>query len=202
MEAFYPWVGAKYNSDSIFKKKIFILGESVYCEEPDDCGACYPGAMNLCNYFIIHIVLENMFGYYKTPLYTKIYKLLVDENHVSKIDFWNSISFGNFVQTSVSSKARVRPSQTMWEEAAKIFAMTLERLLPDKMIVLGNELWDHLPGSIGEQWEMKQNNNELGVAIFDCKIISKKIEVAVIGHPQRFGFDYSESKVLRDFINT
>lgn len=201
MEAFYPWVGSNYSKSNIFNKKVFVLGESIYCEDPEDCGGCYPGAINLCNYLQIHIVLENMLGNISTPLYTKIYKLLADENITSKQVFWNSISFGNFVQTSVANKARVRPSEDMWELSKNIFIKTLSRLEPDKIIVLGNELWENLPGIYNIDWIPITNNKDVGYSEFKCRLIDKEIDAAILGHPQRFGFDYSEKQLIDNFLH-
>ena len=200
MEAFYPWVGSKYTKSSIFHKRVFILGESIYCEKPEDCGGCYPGAVNLCNYMQIHIVLDNMLSNTNTPLYTKIYRLLVDENEISKTEFWNNVAFGNYVQTSVSDKARDRPKKDMWELSKPEFINTLQRLEPDKIIILGNESWENLPGEYNVDWIPVFHDNEIGVSEFYCLLTNKRIHVAVIGHPQRFGFDYSEKKLLNIFL--
>ncbi len=202
-EAFFPWVGTEYGtSRKVFRQKVMILGESLYCEEHEGCGGCAPGAVNSCNYFLIHLVLRQLLGVQSLPLYTKLFKLFVGDREISKEAFWNSVAYSVFVQSSVGTGARQRPDRKLWADAAPVFWTTLRRLEPEKLVVFGDATWVNLPGVVGNEWEKTATYLGGRCCRYTCRVTPSPCDTLVIDHPQRPGFDYSEAPVVKEFLGT
>ena len=69
---------------------------------------------------------------------------------MDKSEFWERVAFYNYVQT-FSSAARVRPSPEAWGDhvAVEAFQEVLDVLEPDRILVLGKDLWRSLPSDDG-----------------------------------------------------
>lgn len=197
MEAFLPWVGYSYKDSPLLNCRLLILAESIYCEDYDDCKGCFPGSYNLCNYRVIHGIQKNICGETSAPLYTKIYRLIVEEESTSKEVFWNNVSFYNYVQTAVAKEARIRPSKEMWDISEKPFREVLKMLQPDKLIVFGDQLWDNLPGKVGVDWIRV---NDASSPIYSYNYDNGKLLALPLKHPQAPGFDYSDKIIINQFI--
>lgn len=59
--------------------------------------------------------------------------------------FWHSVAFYNFIQEIVGTRARVRPTPEMWSAGQRPFLHVLSMLNPDAVLVVGSQLWNHLP---------------------------------------------------------
>lgn len=59
--------------------------------------------------------------------------------------FWERVAFYNFVQCFTGPGPRCRPTEAMWQAAAKPFLATLTELDPQLLVVLGFELHRQLP---------------------------------------------------------
>ncbi len=55
-------------------------------------------------------------------------------------EFWNRVAFYNFIQTSVGTEPRMRPTEQMWRNSEIPFNSVLSDLQPDIIVVLGREL--------------------------------------------------------------
>lgn len=199
MEATYPWVGINYK-DSIFGKRLLILGESYYCDDHDDCGGCPPVRDILCNYRFIHIIIKIILDKEKNGFYTKLHHLITDKDKYTTEQFWNNICFTNYVLQSVASQSRIRPINEMWKGSGEAFVETLKLFEPDKLLILGEELWKHLPGTTDKEWEDDMAYEKEKCHSFYCNLTNKRIHSLVIDHPQSFGFDYSCKAVVRSFV--
>jgi hypothetical protein len=144
---FIPWIGCNYESGKIFPQRILVLGESHYTKkylnEPQ---------INTRNYtrhiMQLWAVQKNATFYSKVRnLILRASKRSVEGYHDRKQrqNFWDSVAYYNFVQEYVGSSSRVRPKSQHWTEASDAFWEVLECLKPDVCIVLGDELWKHLP---------------------------------------------------------
>lgn len=197
---FLPWVGKNYAS-GIKGKKILILGESQYCEEPSDCGGCFPNQVNDCNNFTNKVIIEHLNdGNKKLSSYTKLTRLFIGQNNDKEqiINFWDSIAFYNYIQSSVGSKARKRPSDEMWAEAIIPFNEVMEDLKPDFLLILGSDLWNHMPGKAnGNDWPLcttlKIDGHEDRVYYFGQEM---KTKVLNIYHPSSTRFSYRFANLI------
>ncbi|WP_022954885.1 hypothetical protein [Perlucidibaca piscinae] len=131
---FPPWVGPAYLQQD---EKWLILGESNYGwtpGNPDD---------SLNTQVSRHILGE------ETPVFRNIQKFLRDDNidsQEAKREFWNTCSYYNYVTESMSA-ASARPTANQFHNSHQAFVDVVNVLKPDIVLVLGFELWDHLPGA-------------------------------------------------------
>jgi hypothetical protein len=135
---FRPWEGENY-SRAPFGKKVLILGESHYDWDPDRKVADNPDVTN-------ELIQEQIDGYFKA-FWTHIAVIFL--NHKpdlnAKRQFWQSVAFYNYVQTSAGNGPRVRPTPQMFQDSEPAFFEVLELLKPEVVIVLGYGLWKYLP---------------------------------------------------------
>jgi hypothetical protein len=142
---FEPWEGKDYR-EGISRKRILILGESHYhsCNKPGDkCNGLDAEEQDARHRGLtISEVKWWKDNPHSTPLSTAIPKLF----GMTKSDLWSDVAFYNYVQT-LSSAARIRPSTEAWEDqiAVTAFQEVLDVLEPDRILVLGKDLWKSLP---------------------------------------------------------
>ncbi|HIG9504431.1 TPA: hypothetical protein ACYFTC_005756, partial [Klebsiella pneumoniae] len=58
---------------------------------------------------------------------------------------WQHVAFYNYVQEFVGDAGRIRPTRAMWRDAATVLEEVVAELRPDVILVLGYQMWDHLP---------------------------------------------------------
>ncbi len=163
------------------------LGESEYEWKP---GALQPEIATW-------LITANTNGGLRNPFFTKIYNAFSDEpkweSLVHFADFWNAVSFYNYIQEKVGETPRQRPTPEMWPRWRSTFVLVLEKLNPDRVLVLGRGLWNNL--------------NALGLInaapneAFFLVVENKSVKVAHIPHPASFGFKPAEWRILtRDLL--
>jgi hypothetical protein len=205
---FFPWIGTDYNNGGIFKKKILILGESHYCEDPGVCSGCTPGVKDSeCN-LLTQKVIKGQFtdGEKKHSIFTKLAKLLLDKETIEindKENFWNSVAFYNYVQTSVASGARVAPNDKMFSNSFQSFNEVMDKLDPDFLLIVSCRLWKNLPGRAGIEWPagpiIEENNIVEKTWYYKGK--RKNTLSIVIYHPSSPSFSYEYSSVVRKALS-
>jgi len=190
---FTPWVGENY-FNGMNGKRILIIGESVFCLPPNQC-PCYKAIDNSCNYGfdLVDKVLKGT----KVAFFTKIYKILSGNNLLSEKEFWNSISFYEYIQQSVGTKPKDRPNGEMWVNAKEPFLEVLEKLNPTFILIAGKSISDAIYSF----------NNINSIEKFEGKpfaqfakliFLGREIEIVSINHPSAPGFSYNHT----DFINS
>jgi hypothetical protein len=60
-----------------------------------------------------------------------------------RVDFWDRVSYYNFVQEFMPKRRR-RPTGRAWKEAASAFPEVLAALKPDLILAFGKQMHDHL----------------------------------------------------------
>lgn len=142
---FTPWVGEYYGKpESIFNKKLMILGASHYCAS--NACANYPIAE-----FTQHIVHGFVFGIIRgswIATYTKFERSLCNRvlSQEERERTWNSVLFSNFYQTAADQNEKFKTfSQQDREEAQQAFWEILAKYMPDIIIVWGQKTYDSLP---------------------------------------------------------
>jgi hypothetical protein len=58
---------------------------------------------------------------------------------------WASVAFTNYIPVTVGVGSRVRPKKAHWEMASNEWRDLLARTRPRNIVVIGKQLWDHLP---------------------------------------------------------
>jgi hypothetical protein len=158
---FQPWVGEHYYTDNRFGHRILILGESHY---GDDSEATSDFTSR---------VVQDLAKDQRSSFFTKVSKVLLGLNSSDWLDdkergdVWDHVAFYNFIQGFVSTEARVRPTDDMWENSKEPFLKVINTLKPQIILVLGKALGANIP--------------ELG----------PEIKVCVIQHPST-GFSYEK----------
>lgn len=179
---FLPWVGCNYHRDGLAGKKILILGESHYTKKFMDA------EREITKNHTRHIV--QVWALDRTArFYTITRKLLVKSiqmncinYNIGKNDFWNTVSFYNYIQDFVGNKSRIRPKENQWNEAKKPFIDVISKLSPDMCVVLGKELWSHVSKYLQKSDEYQHKFLEIG---------GKKVFFANTAHPSS-GISYKE----------
>ncbi len=164
---FFPWVGSRYCRTGYRGKKLLILGESEYQR---------PGS-NLEPELVSTLITDNKFRFYK-----KVYRSISDGVEEDSQMFWNSVAFYNYVQEAVGTAPRQRPSHEMWTNSAVPFRLVLNKLDPDRVLVLGCALWANLQslGLIAVDSTLKDS--------FYLSTNHKRIKAVHIRHPSSWGF--------------
>ncbi|MGJ5813670.1 uracil-DNA glycosylase family protein [Paludibaculum fermentans] len=180
-----PFVGESYNKETPWGLPILILGEAHYTTIP-----LYPEITN-------EVVEGSVTPDRKWESWMMIFAKTPGIFHGGWTDpeqrrrFWSSMAFYNYVQESVGSEARTRPTEEMWKNAVPAFEEVVNHLQPRFILVLGNELWKNLPKtskpgppvslSDGELRESRLYPNGAGDAF-----------VFGIAHPSSIGWSYKK----------
>lgn len=136
---FEPWVGSHYNKDGFNGIRILILGESHY------------GTKDLERSSFTREVVNDLGQNRRNRFFTVVQMLITGIPKGTRISnedrqsFWEQVAFYNFIQSIVGEKSGIRPTAEMWKSAKGPFVATVQELKPDLIVVLGNELQDHLP---------------------------------------------------------
>lgn len=137
-----PWIGENYETPKILPYRTLIVGESNYTENPSQ--------------FDAHIVINcvgddlagddpNGFGRFATKLRRIIFG---PDNDMGPSEFWPHVAFYNFVQFLVGDAARQRPTDQMWRDSVPAFVQVVEKLNPERILVLGLKNWKNLLNSV------------------------------------------------------
>lgn len=137
---FEPWEGCYYSTRGILSKKTLVLGESYY-HRPND--------KQLSAKSTIEFIEAQIKDEWKMLYFTSIVRVFCDINGQitpqEKSDFWHSVLHYVFVQECVGKAARERPTEPMWNDGKALFEEILKKYRPEFVLVLGRELWSHLP---------------------------------------------------------
>jgi len=136
-QTFAPWVGANYYNGGIIGVRILILGEAHYGDHDEE-------VLDFTQKIVRKLGQQERFAFF-----TRVQKLVENRTEFVTNDerkkFWEQVAFYNYIQGFPGNTPRIRPTEKMWNEAAPIYLETLKELKPDLVIILGNELWDHVP---------------------------------------------------------
>lgn len=142
---FEPWIGERYAA-GIRGKRVLILGESHYhsCEHDEDCQdvVTQEGHHRDLTCSVVSYWKDNP---HSSPVSSRTSALF----DMGKAEFWASVAFYNYLQSFAGEKARIRPKAEQWDELASqhAFQEVLDKLRPDRILVLGKSTWACLPSS-------------------------------------------------------
>jgi hypothetical protein len=164
---FFPWVGGQYNESGYRNRKLLILGESEYQRPP---------------YVLEPELVSMLIRGNKFRFYTKVYHSISDVALEDTQTFWNAVAFYNYVQEAVGTGPRQRPTPDMWAKSKLTLLLVLEKLSPDRVLVLGSGLWWNLCAL--DLIEDKTVNE----GCFYLRAGAQFIKTAHMLHPASFGF--------------
>lgn len=142
MYRYNPWVGKLYNKKNAIGFRLLIVGESHF------------GMEEMYSYEIKEvtkkIIDDHLNSEKRLRFLTSIYKICNSNVNISEEGFWQSVVFYNYIQTKGNlMKAGDRPTKRQWKDSEKIFLSTIAKYQPQKILVLGKELWNKLPAGSG-----------------------------------------------------
>lgn len=178
---FKPWRGEQYGGSSEFGLPVLVLGESHYewlggtLDENTTCE-----------------IIGDIVGGWTYAFWTKIAMAFLGRrpSQDEKSRFWNSIAFYNFIQDSVGFGPRNRPTLEMWHSAASPFREVLADLRPRCVVVLGKELWEHLPPFDRPGPALSLEGNQRATGLY--QVGEAPALVVGIKHPSAIGWRYEE----------
>jgi len=183
---FKPWIGPEYNNNGIDGLKILILGESHYGDKEYE---------DVTSDVIRKYVISGQPYAFFTKIAKCILQIPVEDKFSMKqrTQIWNSVAFYNYIQTFIGNNPRERPNDDMWNNTEKPFRETINYIKPHVCVVLGCELWKHLPSP-----EEKLHSNGYETYIYNIEDGQKMFAGGVV-HPSgrmSYGQAYPRIKAL------
>jgi hypothetical protein len=139
---FLPWIGEKYG-DGFRERKLLILGESHY--------DTWNGQRHILEgTFTRECVQEVLDRERGAPLWPYVEQALLNEERSSGwapsggLILWRQIAFYNFVQSPVRGGAQQSPTEQQFADSKRPFRAAIEELRPDRVLVCGYRLWNHM----------------------------------------------------------
>lgn len=131
---FVPWIGSEY-ATGYNGIKLLIVGDSHYGDPPGK-------EIN----FTRDVLGRHLSGEKRVSFFTLIARAITGEanEQLNQDKFWNTVAFYNYIQTSMDD-FDVRPTSEQAIEAQDAFKEALDVLQPDRLILLGNMVWDMTP---------------------------------------------------------
>ncbi|MDE2362806.1 MAG: hypothetical protein KGM42_09010 [Hyphomicrobiales bacterium] len=130
---FLPWIPRGFGGGPL--RRLLVLGESHYGKPAEDVPSltndvvsCYIAGANFRFFTTLSMVLTKE-----------------DRSQIDRYAIWSRIAFYNYVQWLVSEKARVTPSESMFNESQKAFFDVIDEIRPTHLIACGMRLWNHMP---------------------------------------------------------
>jgi len=136
-----PWVGENY-MDSIFKKRILIIGESHYGD---------PVSREFTRKVVNELGIKNWNR--KIPFFKNIVSVLGGNINTEdgRTNFWNSVSFCNLIQRPMKDR-KERPTATDFVNGWNSLIHINDVLKPDLCIVFSMEAYNKLANAINHNY--------------------------------------------------
>jgi hypothetical protein len=172
-----PHVGRHY-WNGIDGLRVLILGESHYRENGKDL---YPR-------YTQDVVRERKECGNTQRFFGKIADLFGSGDD----KFWGRVAFYNYIQSSLLA-ARQRPDPRMWPESLPAFGEVLIQLDPQFVLVLGQRLWQQLPGPEMRAIFLRDTNvnagcDERSACLYRTGRGMGRALLFAINHPSSFGW--------------
>lgn len=129
---FEPWIGREFDQ-GIRGHRVLLLGESHY---GDHIAADHRS-------YTADIVKRYAIDGPTIAYFTIVYRLLTNDAIPTpslRAEFWNSVSFYNYVQNYVGTGPRQRPTTANWASGRLPFVQVIDALRPACVVVLGRNL--------------------------------------------------------------
>ena len=176
-----PWVGQNYEQgDYSHGKRVLVLGESHYCESPDEFvpEITINIIKDLLDPNSEHEAYKNTYTKF-AKAYSGIFGKLEESD---KVRIWHSLAFYNYVQFPITGP-RTAPTEQEFRDSEAAFWDVLEYLQPDLIIVWGQRLYNHLPDS-GHQGPDVPAGDGKSVETWEYTLLNgHTVRVLPINHP-------------------
>lgn len=175
---FLPWVGGSFEHglslvDQGEHVKVLIVGESHYLDGSHDDN----GEKTFTNDVVRnYLTPKGQQSWKPSKFWTVLGRTIAGRDTYSRIQFWNEIAYYVFVQDFAGDGPRQRPTDQMWKDSYPQFSEVIEKLAPQKVIILGDATWRHVNDAIPGA-----NTGVLKVDDFTC-------EVTHVPHLSSYGF--------------
>ncbi|WP_405287532.1 hypothetical protein [Gaopeijia maritima] len=134
---FHPWIGPNYRSTGLDGKRVLIVGESHYAQDPVSDLAGFTQS-------VVRGYVEGAFTDRRARLFTAAGRLLIGDRGATRQhcrDVWKNVAFCNYLQDFKGDAARFRGGPLDWEGGADAFEEMHTHLQPDAVLFLGKGLW-------------------------------------------------------------
>lgn len=190
---FDPWIGANYGKvQSLFKRRILVLGGSHYCNKCKDCGDREKNP--LCSTMTEDVICD-----YLDPAHEASWKktftsfinsiLGTDSSLADRENVLNSVAFYNWLQVAAGDDP-YSAGQYDYEHPRHLSAFyeVLDKTEPDVVISWGKKVWEALPNDWNGQGDARRGPaiNADGQSFNDYQVYPYKgREILLIGvrHP-------------------
>jgi len=142
---YFPWIGCDFfeKNDGIRNERILIVGESVYNWGKDEAARKSAGKELSKNTFARFVAFHHGLKSKDTEhrFARNLEKTILGrpvKNKDERIDFWKSVSFHEFVQRPMNSRAE-RPEKKDYKIAASILIELIDELRITKCIFCGTD---------------------------------------------------------------
>lgn len=174
---FMPWVGESYEKGMQIPHrehgvKVLIIGESHYNDGTHDDN----GKRTFTQDVVSNYLDRGGLGWRPSKFWTVLGRTIAGRANYDRHTFWNSVAYYVFVQDFAGDRPRQRPTDCMWRDSYKAFREVLEKLAPEKVIVLGNKVWSHV-----RQVEPTAENGVVMLNSVTCGVMN-------LIHPSSFGY--------------
>ena len=149
---FEPWVGEHYWTPySIFKNNILVLGDSHYCDVCDSCGDRdkHPGCTTFTHTVVKDYLNPNHKADWKKTQSTFINSVYGHQTTIKeRCAYYASVAFYNYLQVSAGDNP-YSTNQYNYRVPSYLSAFyeVLDRIMPDVVVVWGDQVWDTLPNN-------------------------------------------------------
>jgi hypothetical protein len=177
---FKRWKGKQYGYRSPFGIPVMILGESHY------------DAKDKNSFFTRDVIREVIKGERNDRFYKNVAAAFlegtVDQQKIA--DFWNSVVFYNYLQTSV--ELRTRPRAKVWRDAEGPFRDVLDSLKPrpSLIVVFGCQTWENTPNYGSDVPPIEHGRRK--ILCYEFGVARKKSLAPKLKHPSR-AFDRKQT---------
>lgn len=147
---FLPYVGDSYGI-GIDGMKVLLLGESHYIADEDSINKA--GGIRFYTRYIFDDCAHDgsrAWGAFFRRLDALVARKAGPSDEEAA-EGWRHVAYANFVQESVGSAARVRPSADGWGSGRRAFPHLLSILSPDVILVMGRQAFNQTPDSPGRR---------------------------------------------------
>ena len=141
-KSFKLWIGKHYN-----ETKLLLLGRSAYSWQDENGQWRHPTLNHPTE--TVREVLDDFARANGMPFMKMLSRGLAGEKEPSKKllhRVWHRVAFTNYVGGTVGEAPRNRPTRDMWNASKRTFHPDiLNKLRPQRIIVLGKEMWSKMP---------------------------------------------------------
>lgn len=185
----FPFIGKKYFDEDLIDNRMIIIGESHYYDDKEDSKTRVENED-----WTIDMIEQDAMGFYPWP--TKImpnfHKAMFREDEFSKEDFWNLVSYYNFIQRPMHT-IKDRPSSEDFYNGWNTFFDLIKITKPKICVFIGVSASDYLESAIqNTEWicdkliNGKPINGTYGRSIVLKDAENNEIKLIFIKHTSMF----------------